>query len=91
MLFRHGYPHDFPRTMNSDQEIAEARSHDWQQRQARNNQRNESVRRKATTYDIGDQVLTANMYRQSKYETLFERNPYTVIAIDGRGYTSATH
>ena len=85
MLFRHGYHHDFPRTNNSDQETAAARDHDWQQRQARNHQQNESVKRKATTFDIGDQVLVTNMNRQSKYEPLFERSPYTVISIDGSG------
>ena len=85
MLFRHGYHHDFPRTTNTDAEVAEARHRDWEQRQTRNQRRNESVKRKATTFNIGDQVLTANMNRQSKYETLFEKTPHTVIAIDGSG------
>lgn len=85
MLFRYGYHHDFPRTTNSDTEVAEARNRDWEQRQRRNQQRNESVKRKVTTYDIGDQVLVSNMNRQSKYEALFEQIPHTVIAIDGSG------
>ena len=79
MLFRDGYRSNLPCKKLSEEEVSKARELDTQVKNQRKQQYNSSCRTKAANFQIGDQVLVRNFYKQSKFEPYFLPERYLVI------------
>ena len=79
MLFRDGYRSNVPRTVLSEQEVRQARDLDTYNKDQRKQQYNASTRVKPSNFQIGDQVLVRNFYKQSKFEPYFLPERFIVM------------
>ena len=72
ILFRYGYQSDFPSTQRKlDGQMDAARNIDLQQKKARKERTNDSVRRKAMNVNLGDKVLIRDMACRSKFDPMY--------------------
>ena len=85
ILFRKGYKTDFPRTILDDEMVEIARENDKQQKAERKEKTNSSNRRKTMAIAPGDKVIVKDYTRSKKFDPVYDLEPFTVIADDGKG------
>ena len=86
ILFRCDYQSDFPSTQRKlDGQMDAARNNDLQQKKARKEKTNDSVRRKAMNVNLGDKVLIRDMARRSKFDPMYFPEVFHVIELVEKG------
>ena len=84
VMFRHGYGNNFPKTFTPDNDtVREALSMEQQYRECKGDEMN--INRRREEFHIGDQVLTRNEKKKTKFEPTFDPTPRTITHVENGG------
>ena len=82
MMFRDGLHSNFPQRRVTEEMVKQAQLLDKNKKLQNENNINVSKYRKKSNFVIGDGVLLKNCHKTSKFDPLFEQQPYTITSID---------
>ena len=82
ILFRDGIKDDLPRKSASQYEVDQARARDQRLKKANEDKVNASKYRKESEFQPGELVLLRNFNKTSKFDPIFNPEPYMILEVD---------
>ena len=82
MMYRDGIRTNFPRATVTEEDVKNAKSLDLEKKLCNQEKVNSSKYRKRGNFMVGDRVMVRNFKKTSKFDPLFEKDPYVITNID---------